>query len=73
MEIRNPVEPVNELIGHVGERLDERYPRVRHVVIGPLRVAKLDETFRLIDEILESTVVEIRCWQGHGASSAGMT
>ena len=60
-----PVEPEQQLVGHVREGLDERHARVGHVVVGPLRAAAHHHPLGVVDEILESPVVEVGCGQGH--------
>ena len=53
------VEPVHELVDHLGEGLDERDAGVGHVVVGPLRATSLDEPLGLVDEVLEAAVVQV--------------
>jgi hypothetical protein len=65
---RYPVEAVDELVDHVGEHLDEGDAGVGDVVVGPLRTTLLDEPLGFVDELLETAVVEVRCWQGHQAA-----
>ena len=70
--IGDPVQPVDELIGHPREGLDQRDARVGHVVVGPLGTALLHHPFRLVDEVLETAVVEIGDGKGHASPSLGM-
>lgn len=58
--LRDPVEPVDDLVGHVGDRLHEGDAGVRHVVVGPFGGALLDVALGVVDELLEAAVVEIR-------------
>lgn len=69
--VRDPVEPVDDLVGHVGHRLDERDTGVRDVVVGPLRGALLDVALGIVDELLEAAVVEVGRGQGHQRSLSG--
>ena len=69
--VRDAVQPVQELIGHEREELDERDARVAHVVVGPLRGEERDAPLRLVDEVLERAVVEPRGGQGHREASLG--
>ena len=62
------VEPVDDLVGHVGDRLDERDAGVGHVVVGPLRGALLDVALGVVDELLEAAVVEVGGGQCHQRS-----
>ena len=65
----------SELVGHEGECLDERHARVGHVVIRPFGAPGGDEPLRVVDEVLEPAIVEVRHRQGHGSPSerSGMT
>jgi hypothetical protein len=63
--LRHPVQPEQQLIDHVRERLDQRDAGIGHVVIGPLRAAPLDEPLRVVDKVLEPAVIEIGGGQGH--------
>ncbi len=67
VEIRHPVQPIEQLVGHPGERLDQHHARVGDVVVGPpVEVAVLlDAQLRFVDEILEAAVVEFRCGKCH--------
>jgi hypothetical protein len=67
------IEPVQHLVHDVGERLDQRDPGIGDVVIGPLRAAPLDESFAVVDEVLEPPVVEVGRSERHGHSSDGIT
>ncbi len=69
--VRDAVEPVDDLVGHVGERLDERDAGVGDVVVGPLRGALLDVALGVVDELLEAAVVEVGGGQGHQRSLSG--
>ncbi len=68
--VGHPVEPVEQLVDHVRERLDERDPGVRHVVVGPFGRALLDVPLGLVDELLEAPVVQVGGRQGHQAAPA---
>ena len=70
--VGNPVEPVDELIGHPCEGLDEGDPGIGDVVVGPLRTALLHHALGLVDEVLEASIVEVRNRQGHESPSLGM-
>ena len=63
--IRHAVEPVQQDIGHVGERFDQGHARVRHVVVGPRGAAGLNHPLGVVDQLLEASIVEIWCWQCH--------
>ncbi|MDQ1028086.1 hypothetical protein QF035_005668 [Streptomyces umbrinus] len=69
--LRHPVEPVDDLVGHVGDRLHQGDARVGDVVVGPLRGALLDVALGVVDELLEAAVVEVRGGQGHQRSLSG--
>ena len=58
--VRHAVEPIDELVGHPGERLDQGHAGIGHVVVRPFGAALLDEPLRLVDEVLEATIVEVR-------------
>lgn len=64
----DPVEPVDDLVGHVGDRFHEGDTGVGHVVVGPLRGAPLDVALGVVDELLEAPVVEVRGRQCHQRS-----
>ena len=67
--VGDPVEPVDQLVDHVGERLDERDAGIGHVVVGPLRAALLHDALGVVDEVLEAAVVEVRgAGSGHRAT-----
>ena len=68
----HPVEPVQQLVHHMREGLDQRDAGVGDVVVRPLRTVALHQQLGLVHEILEAAVVEIRRRQGHWApASAG--
>ena len=67
--VGHPVQPVEQLVGHERERLDERDAGVGDVVIGPLGAPCGDEPLGVVDEVLEAAVVEVRHGQGHGSRS----
>lgn len=69
--LRHPVEAVDDLVGHVGDGLDEGDAGVGDVVVGPLRGALLDVALGVVDELLEAAVVEVRGGQGHQRSLSG--
>ena len=76
--VRDAVEPVDQLVGHPGEQLDERHAGVGDVVVGPLGAALLDEPLGVVDEVLEPAVVEVGDGQRHqrligGSGLAGIT
>ena len=58
--VRHAVQPVDELVRHPGEGLDQRHARIGDVVVSPLGAALLDESLGLVDEVLEPTIVKIR-------------
>jgi hypothetical protein len=68
--VRHAVEPVEQLVDHEGEGLDERDPGVGDVVVGPLRTALLDHPLGIVDEVLEAAVVQARDGQAHRAASS---
>jgi hypothetical protein len=70
--VRDPVEPVDDHLGHPREELDQGHAWVGDVVLGPLRARLRDPFPGLVDEILEAPVVEHDFRQVHGDSSAGM-
>ena len=65
MPVGHPIQPVDQLVDHLRERLDQRHPRVGHVVVRPFRAALLDKPFGVVDQILEMPVVEIGGGQHH--------
>jgi len=69
--IGHAVEPVEELVGHVGERLDQRHARVGDVVVRPFRTALLDEPFGIVDQILNRRSSRFGS-EGHHSASSGM-
>lgn len=69
--VGHPVEPVDDLVRHVRDRLDEGDPGVGDVVVGPLRGALLDVALGVVDELLEAAVVEVGGGQGHHRSLSG--
>ena len=71
--VGDAVEPVDDLVRHPREQLDQRHARVGHVVVGPLGHALLDEPLGLVDQVLEPAVVEVGDRQGHGQSPPGIT
>jgi hypothetical protein len=73
VEVWHPIEPVDQLIDHVGEGLDESDTGVSNVVVRPLRAATLNQALGFIDEVLECPVIKVWCGQGHDSSSCGMT
>src|SRR5256884_5998605 len=58
--LRNAVEPVENLVGHPGEGLDQGDPRVGHVVVGPFRALLMDDPLGVVDQVLEASIVEVR-------------
>ncbi len=60
VQIGDPVEPIDQRLDHLGERLDQGDARIGDVVIGPGGAALLHQPLRVVDEILETPVVEIR-------------
>ncbi len=73
MKVRHPVQPIDQLIGHVSEGLDERDTRIGNVVIGPGGIAQLDQSLGLIDEVLETSIIEVGGGKRHGSTSVGIT
>ncbi len=69
--LRHPVEPVEQLVGHVRERLDQRHARVVDVVIRPAGAALLHEALRVVDELLEAAVVEVGSRKRHVEALVG--
>ena len=69
--LRHLVEPVAELVGDGGDRLDQGHPRIVDVVVGPGRDAALDEALGVIHEILESPVVEVGRGERHRVTPRG--
>jgi hypothetical protein len=67
----HPVEPPQDLVGHVREGLDQRHPGVVDVVVGPLGAALLDQPLGVVDQRLERAIVEVGGGQRHDYSSAG--
>ena len=70
VQVRDPVEPVDQLVDHLGNGLDQRHAGVGDVVVGPGRAALLDQPLGVVDEILEVPVVEVGCGQ-HVRSPSG--
>jgi hypothetical protein len=64
--VGHPVQPVDQLIDHLRERLDQRHSGVGDVVVGPFRASLLDQAFGVVDEVLEAPVIEIGGRQRHG-------
>src|SRR2546421_11530729 len=56
----DPIQPVEQLIRHPGERLDQGYARIGNVVISPFRTLLLDQALGVIDQVLEAAIVEVR-------------
>ncbi|RPK62978.1 hypothetical protein EES44_16130 [Streptomyces sp. ADI96-15] len=69
--VRDPVEPVHDLVGHVGDGLDEGDAGVGDVVVGPLGRPLLDVALGVVHELLEAAVVEVGGGQGHQRSLSG--
>ena len=67
------VEAEDGHLRHPGEQLDQGHTRIGHVVVGPLRAVRGDQSLGFVDEILETAVVEIGDWQAHAVPSMGMT
>ncbi|SCE08018.1 hypothetical protein GA0115246_110455 [Streptomyces sp. SolWspMP-sol7th] len=65
------IEPVDDLVGHVGHGLHEGHAGVRDVVVGPLRGALLDVALGVVHELLEAAVVEVGRGQCHQRSLSG--
>ena len=66
--VRDPVQPVDQLVDHLGERLDQRDARVADVVVGPVGRALLHQALGVVDQRLEVAVVEVRGGQDHVSS-----
>src|SRR5205823_13331895 len=64
------VQSIQDLVGHPGEGLDQRDAGVRHVVVGPLRAALLYEALGIVDEVLESPIVEVWDRKCHRSASS---
>ena len=60
VQVRHPVQPVDQLIDHLRERLDQGDPGIGDVVVGPGRATLLDQPLGVVDQVLEMPVVEIR-------------
>ena len=73
MPVRDPVQPVDQLVHHLGERLDQRDARVADVVVGPVGRALLDQALGVVDQVLEVAVVEVRGGQDHVSSRPSAT
>ena len=72
--VRDPVEAIDEHVGHPCEQLDQRDPGIGDVVLGPLGTAQGDARARLGHEVLKAAVVEHDLRQMvHAVSSAGIT
>jgi len=65
--VRHAIEPVQELVGHEREGLDERDAWVVDVVVGPFGTTLLDQSLPIVHEVLEPTVVEVRHRYPHHA------
>jgi len=72
VQLRNLVQPKDQLVDHVGEGLDQRDSGVGHVVVGPLGSTLLKEAFRLVDEVLKGAIVQIGGWKAHYPSCSGI-
>ena len=68
--LRDTVQPIQNLVGHPGEGLDQGDPGVRHVVVSPLRAALLHEALGIVDEVLESPIVEVWDRKCHRSASS---
>ena len=66
--VRDAVQPVDQLVHHLRERLDQRDARVADVVVGPVGRALLDQALGVVDERLEVAVVEVGGGQDHVSS-----
>ncbi len=60
VQVGNPVHPVDQLVDHLRERLDQRHAGIGDVVIAPVRAAPLDQPLRLVHQPLEGPVVQVR-------------
>ena len=49
--VRHPVQPVDQLIDHLRERLDQRHPGVGDVMVSPFRAALLDQALGVVDQV----------------------
>ena len=67
------VDPVQHHLAHPGEQLDQRDAGVGQVVVGPLRGVAGDQPLRLVDDVLEGAVVEVRAGSAITPSSCGIT
>src|SRR5437763_3964720 len=56
----DPIQSVEQLIRHPGERLDQGYARIGNVVISPFGTLLLDQALGVIDQVLEAAIVEVR-------------
>ena len=63
--VRDPVQPVEQRVGHVGEGLDEGDAGVGDVVVGPVGAALLHHPLGVVHEVLEAAVVEVRQGDRH--------
>ena len=72
--VGHAIEAVDEHVRHPCEQLDQGDPRIRDVVLGPLRTAERNPHARLRDDLLEAAVVQHDVRQVvHAVSSAGIT
>ncbi len=69
--VRHLVEPVEDHLRHPREELYERDPGVRGVVVRPLGAVLRDEPDRLVADLLERPIVEVRRRE-HRASAQGL-
>ena len=60
--VGHPVEPVDELVDHVGERLDEGDAGVADVVVSPFRAVLRNAPLGLVNQILKMARIEICKW-----------
>ena len=58
MEIGNLIQPINNVVGHPGEQLDEGHARIADIVISPFFDVVRDAFFSAIHNILEMAVIE---------------
>ena len=58
--VGNTVQPVDELIDHHRERLDQRDAGIGDVVVGPRRAALLHEPPSVVHQALKGPVVKVR-------------
>ena len=63
--VGHPVEPVEHRVGEVGEGLEDGHAGIGHVVVGPLGTATHDQSFGVVDQVLEAAVVEAGCGRRH--------